>query len=369
MNPGTPNPSGQLRYLQAQEASAWVEALCNPSPAQRAAFVAWLKDSPRNVQDFLLMLTIDNALDHIDAKRLLDIQTLCAQVNRQVLPFPTQRKSPERLGAGRSSWRRPAIAAALVAALVGGWALLAQRGADWKDLRTGASEQRSVELQDGSVIQLNARSHATFRFLTQSREVRLLEGEALFRVHHDAGRPFRVYTNDAVIQDVGTQFNVYSRSDGTLISVIEGRVNVTPGVHVDLSATSPRAAGDQPHAAAPAQVASLNVSANEEVQVNHAGAMSVHTVVNVLDAVAWQQRRLVFRRQTLANIVEEFNRYNHQQVRVEGADALARVYSGVFDADDPDSLALVLSREPDLAVEQTAEGFVVRLRASTASSH
>ncbi len=209
-------------------------------------------------------------------------------------------------------------------------------GADWKDLRTGASEQRSVELQDGSVIQLNTRSHAAFRFSTQSREVRLLEGEPLFRVRHDAGRPFRVYTNDALIQDVGTQFNVYSRSDGTLISVIEGRVSVTSKTHGDLSAPSPSAERGGRAAAALAQVASLDVSANHEVHVSHAGAMSVHTVVDASDAVAWQQRRLVFRRQTLANIVEEFNRYNHQQVRVEGAEALARVYSGVFDADDLD---------------------------------
>jgi hypothetical protein len=126
---------------------------------------------------------------------------------------------------------------------------------------------------------------------------------------------------------------------GTLISVIEGRVSVTSKTRGDSSAPSVSAGRGRRAAATPAQVASLDVSANQEVHVDHAGAMSVHTIVDASDAVAWQQRRLVFRRQTLANIVEEFNRYNHQQVRVEGAEALARVYSGVFDADDLDSLA------------------------------
>ena len=78
----------------------------------------------------------------------------------------------------------------------------------------------------------------------------MLRGEALFRVHHDAGRPFRVYTDDAIVQAVGTQFDVYRRDDGTVVSVLEGRVDVTPAAAVASASGGgtavPRASGNIP---------------------------------------------------------------------------------------------------------------------------
>jgi len=50
------------------------------------------------------------------------------------------------------------------------------------------------------VVYLNTHSHVAIRFTAHTREVRLLDGEALFRVHHDTSRPFRVSTDDAVVQ-------------------------------------------------------------------------------------------------------------------------------------------------------------------------
>jgi ferric-dicitrate binding protein FerR (iron transport regulator) len=39
-----------------------------------------------------------------------------------------------------------------------------------------------------------------------------------------------------------------------------------------------------------------------------------------------------------------------------------QVYTGVFDADDPESLVQVLAREGDLIVERSEDGFVVSSR-------
>ena len=53
MSESIEHPTRQLEYLHARQASAWVQILLDPTTDQRAAFVKWLKDSPRNVRDFL----------------------------------------------------------------------------------------------------------------------------------------------------------------------------------------------------------------------------------------------------------------------------------------------------------------------------
>jgi transmembrane sensor len=90
--------------------------------------------------------------------------------------------------------------------------------------------------------------------------------------------------------------------------------------------------------------------------------VSVREVSDVTDRVAWRERRLIFREQTLEHIVSEFNRYRPNPIRLEGSGVRDRVYTGVFDADDADSLAEVLSRDPALMVERSGEGILVRSR-------
>jgi transmembrane sensor len=96
--------------------------------------------------------------------------------------------------------------------------------------------------------------------------------------------------------------------------------------------------------------------------VSHAGSVSIREVNNVSETVAWRERRLIFRDQTLEQIVAEFNRYRTHPIRLEGSGVPERVYTGVFDADDADSLLQVLARDPALAVEREGEATLVRLR-------
>jgi len=366
MSDSIENPDRRLEFLHAQQASAWVQVLLDPTAEQRAAFVKWLKDSPRNVRDFLFMLTIEQALDHLDSHRVRDIEALLSQADGRVvsltgaLPLgPAAPRIPTSRGQ-RAFLRRPrqwiAVAATAAAAAVLVWTLLARESHGWKEFATATGEQRAFDLEDGSVIHLNTHSRIALRFAGQTREVRLLQGEALFRVHHDAARPFRVYTSDAVIQAVGTQFDVYNRPEGTEVAVIEGRVNVTPESHPAL------AKFNIPAASVREDPATRSVGASEEARIDRGGVLSVRVAPDVSDAVAWRERRLVFRQETLAHIVAEFNRYNERQISLEGADVATRVFSGVFDADDPDSLAQVLARDSSLSVSYSDRDIVVNTR-------
>jgi ferric-dicitrate binding protein FerR (iron transport regulator) len=85
----------------------------------------------------------------------------------------------------------------------------------------------------------------------------------------------------------------------------------------------------------------------------------------------WRQWRLDFDQSSLAEVVGEFNRYNRApQFRLVGADIANRRYSGVFGADDPESLAELLKREPDLTLQRNTDEIVVQSRArADASAH
>jgi transmembrane sensor len=357
----------QLEFLHAQQASAWIQVLIDATPEQRTAFIKWLKESPRHVRDFLFMLTIEQALDHLDSRRLREIDHLVAQIDGRVVSLTGTRgaeaSAPAPMPAGGerratgTGWARRLMAAAAAALLAAGvlWILMADGRSGWKEYATATGEQRAFELEDGSVVHLNTHSRVALRLSQQLREVRLLQGEALFRVHHDTARPFRVYTTDAVIQAVGTQFNVYNRADGTEVAVIEGRVNVTPQLR------SQPMKFEVPTAALGENPSTRSVGASETARVER-GQLSVRAMPDVADVVAWRDRRLVFRNESLEHIVAEFNRYSARQIRLDGLNIGSRVFSGVFDVDDPDSLAQVLARDATLSVSYSAQGVVVAER-------
>jgi transmembrane sensor len=335
-----------LEKLLARRASRWIEDMRDATPQERSAFVAWLKESPGNVRNFLLLSMIDQSLESVDPERSHDVDALLAMLDPTIIELPglPMRPAPET---PRRAWWPVAAAAAAACAIGGlgfGWFLIEHRESAWQVFETATGEQRAFELEDGSLLHLNTHSRAAVHFSAHERAVRLLEGEALFRVQHDAGRPFRVSTADAVIQAVGTQFNVYERPQGTTVAVIEGRVDIEPTVPAP--------------SAAPGRI----VRASEEAESTHQGAVRVRAAPDVADAVAWQKRRLVFRQQTLDFIAAQFNRYSRKQIRVEGPAAGKRVYTGVFDADDVDSFAQALAGDPQLGVESTAQTIVITSR-------
>jgi transmembrane sensor len=353
----------QLEQLLAHRASAWLETLRDPTQAERAAFVVWLKESPPNVQDFLLMLSLDRALCDVDPNREFNVDALLGELDPRVAVLP-RRQTPAAPAA--HWWRRgrwPALAAGLMSLLIVGWIWHDLRSDSGAEFETSIGEQRAFELDDGSVIQLNTNSRVAILFSSTSRDVRLVRGEALFRVHHDAARPFRVYTSDALIQAVGTEFNVYDRPDGTDVAVIQGRVAVDAAPAKSGAGSADSGAGPIvpviPDAASRSKSVRI-LGTSEEAMISHGGKMSVREVANVQEVVAWRERRLIFREQSLEHIIGEFNRYSRKRIVLEGPAASARVYSGVFDADDVDSFAQVLARDSSLVVESSEERITVK---------
>lgn len=92
--------------------------------------------------------------------------------------------------------------------------------------------QYQVVLPDGTHVWLNSASTLRYptRFEGADRQVQLT-GEAYFEVAKDKTHPFRVSVNDAVVQVLGTHFNIMGYKDEgvTRTTLLEGAVKVLKG--------------------------------------------------------------------------------------------------------------------------------------------
>jgi transmembrane sensor len=88
----------------------------------------------------------------------------------------------------------------------------------------------------------------------------------------------------------------------------------------------------------------LTVSAQTSQKTDHP---------NIAGATAWRQRQIVFESASLADVAEEFNRYNERQLVIEDTGLYDFHISGVFSSTDPDSLIRFLRERPGVQVTET----------------
>jgi transmembrane sensor len=94
-------------------------------------------------------------------------------------------------------------------------------------------------LPDGTTAFLNKKSTITYKFdkKTQTRKVEL-KGEGFFEVKHEEERPFVIETDEALVRDLGTAFNIkaYPGEDTVEVVVKEGVVQFytanDPGINL-----------------------------------------------------------------------------------------------------------------------------------------
>jgi transmembrane sensor len=229
-------------------------------------------------------------------------------------------------------------AAAAVVAMIGG-ALLWWSGEHGTPQRyaTRHGEQRSWNLADASVLRLDTDTAVTVRYSRRERRVDVEHGQALFEVAHESERPFRVLGGSAEVVAVGTQFSVYRKADSTLVTVVRGQVDVT--------AANP---GAQPVGH------SVRVSAGEQLRVRAGSMAGSPTRVDVQRSTAWLRRELAFEDQPLSAVAAEFNRYSAIPIEIETPELQRLTVSGVFAADDTESLIAFLKSLEGVGVEVTS---------------
>jgi len=384
---------------------------------EKKRFDQWLRQSPEHIRAYLEMSSIWEDVSSLDPSWNAGAEELIARARAQenVIPLEVPRlstserenalisnddakhrlafsKETEQSVLTRTLGEVPrraekvrlfALAASVLVALAGTW-LYIQRNTYSTDI----GEQRSIVLNDGSTIELNSRTRVRVRFSDAERDVDLLDGQALFRVAKNPARPFIVHSGSARVRAVGTQFDVYKRTSGTTVTVVEGRVAVTPdpysaspplrervegpGVRTPLalsglhertgSASNSPSPGDRRGAqggevlkgdGSAQSEAPIFLTANEQITVSGEGSVAHSRHPNVEAATAWTRRSLVFDSSPLTEVAEEFNRYNTRQLIIEDPQLADFHISGVFSSVDPALLLRFLRTQSELVVEET----------------
>lgn len=240
-------------------------------------------------------------------------------------------------------------------------AALYVRGVAPEIYATALGEQRSVLLEDGSMISLNTSTRIEVAFTDETRQVRLVQGEALFDIEKDVARPFLVETGSAMIRVTGTKFNVYEQSEGTAVTVLRGEVEVRPRT----AAPAVSAANEPVESARSPPVEVAKLTAGRRALVKSGSAEIETTTVTSLEPVtAWTERRLVFDSTPLSDIVQQFNRYNHKRLVLDDPSLASLELSGVFGSNDPEVLVLFLQRVANVEVVTSSDGSEIRIHAA-----
>lgn len=222
---------------------------------------------------------------------------------------------------------RAVITGLLLCVVVGGAEWVRRGGID--DLRADyiapVGAQRTVQLADGSSVQLNTDTAIAVDLAPARRSVRLFRGEAFFQVEHDPQRPFFVETGNGEVRVTGTSFNVRVRNGITEVGLVKGGVRLT--------------AADRPDR-------TLNLAPGEEGEITAQG-LSAPRSFDADRLTAWRRGQVVFFRTPLGEVIDELNRYQRGRILVLGEKLRALPVTGVFDARDPaaviDIIATTLS--------------------------
>jgi ferric-dicitrate binding protein FerR (iron transport regulator) len=225
--------------------------------------------------------------------------------------------SARRLG------RRQALKVLSGALLMGSAAWVSRDLTGWQrwtsDLATATGEHRSVQLPDGTQLQLNTDSAVDLDFNPHQRLITLVRGEILVTCGPGSGAPLLVQTRHGLFEGIDGRFVVRQESDCTRLSVTAGNV----AIH-------------SPHAA---DGLSTQVHAGENYLVSQ--TQSTLAPPLDMDAGAWADGLIVTRNMRLADFLAEVGRYRHGYLGCTTDIADLRL-SGVFRLQDTEKLLAIL---------------------------
>ena len=256
--------SGQNREID-DSALEWVVRAGDPAFDDWDTLHEWLEADPKHAERYHSL-----ALDIEEGVSLFARGPRAASLREISHP----RREHKRLWVGGAL-------AACAAGLIGFVAV--DRMPDPYVVETAARTNRTIQLDDGSVIGMNGATRLVLD-RKDGRIATLEQGEALFTVRHDAARPFRVHVGGKEVVDVGTEFVVVREQGITRIGVSEGVVEFDPG----------RAA--------------VRLNAGRGLTMSDANGAIHVAAVDTAAVGAWRSRRLLYTGTVLRDVAADLSR-------------------------------------------------------------
>lgn len=245
-----------------------------------------------------------------------------------------------------------AVAAGVVLAAT--WLLVAGRGSGAQIYSTSAGQRSTVELQDGSVLELSSATRVEVAFSDARRSVRLHAGQAIFKVARQQERPFVVRAGDQEIVALGTMFDVRLERSALRVTLLEGRVSVN------------RDGTDDAHGASDAQSEAVVLQPGQQAVVTQPSrsdailpsSVEAHVHVRAIDVAkvtAWLDGRVFLEDTPLVDAVAEMNRHSVTRILVTDAQLLNLRVNGMFIAGEQQAFATALAEYFPIAMERRGE--------------
>ena len=299
------------------EASAWLAQLDKGDlrAADLEALREWIQRSPRHAQELRQLARLSE-----DLNVLTDLAGPLHDAARSYyVRSPASRRIP---------WAATAAILAVLAVVVGlvFHARDQPRDAWSKFATTAVGEQREVTLPDGSAIALNSDSRLRVSYGARYRNVRLLQGEALFEVARDPHRPFVVDAGMGRVEALGTTFAVRLDLDSIEVAVTHGRVRV-----YDRHAPAP--GGGSPVGETPTPAIVLARGERVVIVPPLAEATPETQTVPIRELqrkLAWREGLLDFSETPLDEVVREVGRHTNLEILVEDESLRSLEFNGLF---------------------------------------
>ncbi len=221
--------------------------------------------------------------------------------------------------------------------------------------KTKVGEMDTITLPDNSLLVLNTNTIVNMKYTNDVRILELVQGEIHIDVAHDESRPLSVLANGKIIQAVGTAFNVEVGSDIVELIVTEGKVLVE-----DKSTNQFKA--DVANHKVKLPKTSLAVSKGEKIDLDIVEKSAKQSTVvkldpiDIISSLSWQEKKLIFRGESLSQVVNEISRYTDLQIELDDNEVLKQInVVGVFKTGDVTELLVEFKKHFNITHEKTSD--------------
>ena len=327
----TDDKSSETPLVRAQaEAAAWISLLHSSerSPEVEAGLRRWIAADPLHARVWEVASDIWNDTSGLP---------------RRIPALP--RTLPSR---ARPTYRRPILAVAALCLVLASATLVHFLRST---VSTAIGEQRTLNLEDGTRVELNTDTHLAVKYDRKIRTVVLNSGEAYFQVAHEQ-RPFIVIAGERKILALGTAFTVRhddTADDPVTVTLIEGRVAVAP---VDETAPPSGPSALPPNS----EVKVLKPGQRLRERKHQPPALES---LSIDKATGWMRGQLIFDHTPLREAAAEFNRYSTLKITVASTRAATLPVGGIFRISDSTSFARAVAETYNLRLVRSDDKLIL----------
>jgi len=219
-----------------------------------------------------------------------------------------------------------------------------------KIYHTSVGEKSVIELPDSSVLTLNTDSFVRVNYTAMTRKLTLVKGEAHIKVAHNKKRKLIFSAGDKSFIAVGTAFNLqYDNQSALELIVTEGKVAVADAGHNEKADTLFTQA--IPNKTLLVNVGERIIITPEDI-IEHNEITKENISKELNNTLAWREGKLIFKGETLEEVVEEVSRYSNINIEFKGEQLKSIKVGGRFRTGDIEGLLEILHEQFNIKTDK-----------------